>query len=180
MEAEPDPSCSSWASPWSPSSLFKAWAVSYSKRGEIIRTCLLSCEQRKAGSSQKPNSGPLAWNASGLASGLQLPTPILVTKNVFISAKAKCSVLREMMSNCKGVSKYYVYKQSPQRTSKIQKSQKQLSGYKQCYTNKNQSLEVSKYVQSHSQTWAGGLRTRSLAILKAKPPLLKSCLRCYT
>ena len=38
---------------------------------------------------------------------------------------------------------------------------------KQCT---NQRLEVSKYVQSRSQTWAGGLRTRSLAILEAKPP----------
>ena len=49
---------------------------------------------------------------------------------------------------------------------------KQLSGYKQCHTYKNQSLEVSKYMQSHSQTWAGGLRTQSLAILEAKPPPL--------
>ena len=47
---------------------------------------------------------------------------------------------------------------------------KQLSGYKQCYTYKNQSLEVSKYMQSHSQTWPEGLRTQSLAILETKPP----------
>ena len=45
---------------------------------------------------------------------------------------------------------YYVYKQLPQKDVKNVKNEreKQLSGYKQCYTYKNQSLKVSKYINS--------------------------------
>ena len=66
---------------------------------------------------------------------------------------------------CKGVGKgggaggnpqilssyYYVYKQLPQKDNQNlekQERKKQLSGYKQCYTYRNQSLEVSKYMNS--------------------------------
>ena len=52
----------------------------------------------------------------------------------------------KILSSC-----YYVYKQLPQKdvqNLEKQERKKQLSGYKQCYTYKNQSLEVSKYMNS--------------------------------
>ena len=45
----------------------------------------------------------------------------------------------------------YVYEQLLQKevqNLEKQERKKQLSGYKQCYTYKNQSLEVSKYMNS--------------------------------
>ena len=50
------------------------------------------------------------------------------------------------------------------------KEEKQLSGYKQCYTYKNQSLKVSKYMNLALVT-CNKLDHRGEA-----PPLLKSCL----
>ena len=51
-----------------------------------------------------------------------------------------------ILSSC-----HYVYKQLPQKdvqNLENQERKKQLSGYKQSYTYKNQSLEVSKYMNS--------------------------------
>ena len=54
------------------------------------------------------------------------------------------------------------------------RGKKQLSGYKHCYTYKNQSLEVSKYM---NLALVYVQQTRSYWI---SPPLLKCCLRpCY-
>ena len=59
-----------------------------------------------------------------------------------------------------------MYKQLPQKdvqNLEKQESKKQLSGYKQCYTYKNQSFEVSNI-------WIWLLLHATNSILEAKPP----------
>ena len=72
-----------------------------------------------------------------------------------------------------------MYKQLPQKDVQNVEKQERKKGYKLCYTYKNQGLEVSKYVQSHPQTWAGARPQNSFPDdpIEAKPPILKSCLR---
>ena len=66
-------------------------------------------------------------------------------------------------SYCKRMSKIYYYRKAREEKTSFQVISS--------VTHTNQSFEVSKYVQSCSwRIWAGGLRTRSLAILEANPP----------
>ena len=147
----------------------------------------------KPAAARNRTQDPLAWSCRWSDHWTMTTNPYitsLVTKNVFISAMAKRSKCWErwcqsvqakeggglkplqILSSC---SIMCTSQKDIQNSEDKWGKKKQLSGYKQCHTYKNQSLEVSKYMQSHSQTWAGGLRTQSLAILEAKPPPHFSC-----